>query len=164
MAQKIDPIRSTTPEAIQLARRLCTEARFGALAVLDPGAGAPHVSRVATCTDEENSPVILVSELSHHTKCLTKDPRCSILLGEPGRGDPLAHPRVTLSCVARRMAKDDADAENIAARFLARHPKAKLYASFADFFFFRLNVLSAALNGGFGKAFNLTGDEFRRGH
>ncbi len=164
MAQKIDPIRSTTPEAIELAQKLCAEARFGALAVLDPGTGAPYVSRVATCTGEENSPVILVSELSHHTKCLIKDPRCSILLGEPGRGDPLAHPRVTLSCIARRMVKDDPDAETITARFLARHPKAKLYASFADFFFFRLNVLSAALNGGFGKAFNLTGDEFRRGH
>ena len=38
------------------------------------------------------------------------------------------------------------------ARFLARHPKAKLYADFADFAFWRLVVEAGHLNGGFARA------------
>jgi putative heme iron utilization protein len=44
-------------------------------------------------------------------------------------------------------------------RFLARHPKAALYAGFADFAFWRLAVDSAHLNGGFARAMALTGAE-----
>jgi putative heme iron utilization protein len=160
VVQKINPIRPTTPQAIDLARKLTREAKFGALAVLDTDSGAPYVSRVATSTDADYSPIILVSELSHHTRCLIKDPRCSILFGEPGKGDPLAHARVTLSCSAVRISKTDTDASRFAATFLESHPKANLYISFADFFFFRLHVLSVSLNGGFGKAFLLSAAEF----
>ena len=41
-------------------------------------------------------------------------------------------------------------------RFLARHPKSKLYAGFADFAFWRMQVASAHLNGGFARAADLT--------
>ena len=40
-------------------------------------------------------------------------------------------------------------------RYLARQPKAALYADFGDFAFWRLEVLRASLNGGFGRAFEL---------
>jgi hypothetical protein len=40
-------------------------------------------------------------------------------------------------------------------RFLARHPKAELYAGFADFSFWRLGVVSTHLNGGFARAADL---------
>jgi putative heme iron utilization protein len=45
--------------------------------------------------------------------------------------------------------------------YLARHPKAQLYADFPDFIFIRLKPLGASLNGGFGKAFRLTADEVK---
>src|SRR5690606_25906421 len=41
-------------------------------------------------------------------------------------------------------------------RYLSRHPKAALYAGFADFALFCLSPETALLNGGFGKAYRLT--------
>lgn len=160
MVEKGNPIRPTTPQAIDLARRLTRDAKFGSLAVLDVDSGSPFVSRVAASVDNDCSPIILVSELSHHTKCLLNDPRCSVLFGEPGKGDPLAYPRVSLSCYAVRVLKTDIDASRFAATFVEGHPKARLYISFADFFFFRLKVLTASLNGGFGQAFVLGAVDF----
>ena len=149
MAQ--DPIRPTDDEARALAKRLITDARFGALAVLQDG--RPAVTRVAVTTDEAGVPLMLVSDLSSHTKALRADPRCSLLLGEPGdKGDPLTHPRITLMCEAVFLPKTDA----LVARYLDLQPKAKLYIGFADFHFVQLQTLEAHLNGGFGKAYWLT--------
>jgi heme iron utilization protein len=156
MAEKINPIRETDAESIALARRLVSAAKYGALAFADPQTGAPSVSRVAVATDERGAPILLISDLSRHTQALNLDPRCALMAGEPGKGDPLAHPRVTLACIAERLARDGAEFDSICARFLAHQPKTALYIGFADFSFFRLVIQSAALNGGFGKAFNLT--------
>lgn len=153
--KKPDPIRETDAESIRLASTLIRTARFGALAVLDPKTGAPSASRVATATDLDGTPLILVSALSGHTAGLMADPRCSLLLGEPGKGDPLAHPRITLSCRAEKLDRNAADGARARRRYLNRHPKAKLYADFGDFSFFRLALQSASLNGGFGKAYLL---------
>jgi len=64
-----------------------------------------------------------------------------------------------VKCRARRIDRDTADHAEIARRFLNRHPKAKLYAGFADFSHFRLEPEEASLNGGFGKAYHITRDE-----
>ena len=53
------------------------------------------------------------------------------------------------------MHADDADEPRVRRRFLARHPKSELYAGFADFSFWRLDVVSAHLNGGFARAADL---------
>ena len=159
MAEKpapVSPIRPTDDESRALAVRLIRAARFAALAALDPADGAPLVSRVATATALDGAPIILVSGLSAHTKALLADPRCGLLLGEPGKGDPLAHPRLSLSCRARRLDRDSAEGEAARRRYLNRNPKGALYADFPDFAFFRLEPVGASLNGGFGKAFRLT--------
>ena len=44
-------------------------------------------------------------------------------------------------------------------RFLARHPKAKLYADFTDFAWFRMAVEAGHLNGGFARAATLTRED-----
>ena len=157
--KKIDPIRTTTPEAIRLAKTLIRHARFGALAFKDPASGNPGISRVAVAADFTGAPVILVSRLSAHTKALLENATCSILLGEPGKGDPLAHPRISVSATAEFLARDNRATERTSARFLHRNPKAKLYAGFADFSFVRLAPLSASLNGGFGQAYKLKQSE-----
>ena len=77
-------------------------------------------------------------------------PRCSILLAEAGKGDPLAHPRLTL--VGRAVRAEPSERAAWRARYLARHPKAELYVDFADFAFWRLAIESAHLNGGFARA------------
>ena len=160
MDEKSKTIRDLTPEAVALARRIVSDAKFGALAVLDPASGAPHVTRVAVATDGSGNPLILVSSLSRHTKALVKDPRCCLLLGEPGKGDPLAHPRVSLTCLAKRIGAEDVERPGFELRYLAHLPKAKLYAGFMDFSFFVLEVRFVALNGGFGRAYEMTGADF----
>ena len=146
-----------------LARQLIDDARFGALAVIDPESGAPSVTRVAVGTDPEGNPVTLISTLSSHTVALQANSRCSLLLGEPeNKGDPLTHPRITLDCTARFLSRDSKAHAALRAHYLASHPKAKLYADFADFSFARFEVLSARLNGGFGKAFHLTSADIAR--
>jgi putative heme iron utilization protein len=158
-AEKPSIIRPTDADSIKLARKLVHEARFGAISVLEPETGHPFASRVLVGTDFDGVPVILASMLTTHMKAIIADPRCALLLGEPGRGDPLAWPRITLVCTAERIDRDGESDRRIRSRFLRRHPKAKLYVSFRDFSFFRLVPKRASLNGGFGRAYNISGDE-----
>jgi putative heme iron utilization protein len=107
MKEPVKTIRDTDEEARLLARRLVRGARFAAIGVLEPETGFPFTSRVLTGTDTDGAPVILVSGLSVHTAALLADPRASLLFGEPGKGDPLAHPRITLRTRAVRVPRDD---------------------------------------------------------
>ncbi|MBO6893566.1 MAG: HugZ family protein [Roseibium sp.] len=156
-------IRETDEDARRLAKGLVRSARFGALAAIDAASGHPLASRVATATDMDGTPVILTSTLSGHTAAILKDPNCSLLVGEPGKGDPLAHPRISLFCQASRIERNDPSNERIRRRYLARHPKAELYVDFGDFAFFRLELVGASLNGGFGKAFELNREDLVTG-
>ncbi len=144
--------------AIALARSLLRTARYAALATLDPATGAPVASRVATATDTDGTPIILISTLAPHTGALKANSSCSLLVGEPGKGDPLAHPRMTLKCRADFVTRESDAGRRARRRYLNRHPKAALYADFADFSFVFLNVQSAGLNGGFAKAYALSTD------
>ncbi|WAP69516.1 HugZ family pyridoxamine 5'-phosphate oxidase [Jiella pelagia] len=142
-------------DARLLARMLLRPARDASLAVLRPKDGWPAASRALVATDFIGRPIILVSGLSLHAGALEADPRCSLLVGRSGKGDPLAHPRMTVFATARPIAKDSGEADAACERFLSRHPKAELYVDFPDFRFLCLEAESAALNGGFAKAFEL---------
>ncbi|MGY9049107.1 MAG: HugZ family pyridoxamine 5'-phosphate oxidase [Rhodobacterales bacterium] len=150
------PIRPTNDEARQLARKLIHSARHGALGVLDPATATPLVSRIGLVPGPDGLPLALVSDLAHHTVALQANPACSILLGEPGgKGDPLTWPRLSLQGTAQFIRHGDPDHGALAIHYLTHSPKAKLYIGFADFSLLRIRVLSAHLNGGFGKAFVL---------
>jgi putative heme iron utilization protein len=155
--KKIDPIRETDDEARALARKLMAGAAFASLGVLEPESGFPLVSRIAVAVEREGAPFFLASDLSGHSRALGADGRASILFGEPpGKGDPLAFPRVT---VIGRVEKLGREGKAHAARrefWLSKHPKAQLYVDFGDFAFWRMTVDRAHLNGGFGKAYVLT--------
>lgn len=154
---KKDVLQPVTPEAVRQAKTLLRTERSGALAVLDPATGAPMASRVALATDQAGAPTILISQLSPHFASLEADPRCSLMLGLPGKGDPLAHPRIMVQAKAEKLHSDDR--AQVRSRFISRNPKAALYADFGDFAFWRLTPLGAALNGGFAKAFELSADD-----
>lgn len=153
-ALRKDPIRPTDDEARALGRQLLRGARSGALATLGRD-GHPSSSLVSLATDGDGTPLILVSALSAHTAHLEADPRCSLLLAPGGKGDPLAHARITLKLRARKVAREGAEGERVRRRFLARQPKAALYVDFGDFSFFALDLQGASLNGGFGRAYEL---------
>jgi putative heme iron utilization protein len=154
-----DVLRETDDEAIRLAKSLVRSARHGAIATLDPRSRHPQVTRVGLSTDIDGTPTILVSGLSAHTPALRADGHCSLLIGEPGKGDPLAHPRITIRAEAEEIAPGTPDAERIGNRYLAHQPRARLYAGLGDFRYFRLNPGSASLNGGFGRAYSLSRED-----
>jgi len=151
----------TSDEARGLAEMLLRTCRYGALAWLEPGTGRPVISRVGCAPDIDGTLFFPASGLSAHTRALARDPRCSLLIGEPGKGDPLAHPRLSLVARVVRLDKDSADCARLRRRYLARHPKSEIYLDLPDFAFYRLDCERAFLNGGFGKAFDLAaGDMF----
>ncbi len=150
-----NPIRETDDDARKLAEDFLHSCRHAALGVMITDQH-PLVTRIAFGLDLDGTPLSLISGLSAHTKALRAHPQCSLLLGEPGeRGDPLSHPRLSLMARAEIMPRNSADHDARAAHYLTQNPKAKLYLSLADFTFVRFVVQEAALNGGFGKAYQL---------
>jgi putative heme iron utilization protein len=143
-------------DPVGLAKSLLRATRAGTLGTLDRNTGHPFASLVNVATDTDGAPLILTSRLSTHTANLEADGRASVLLAQTGKGDPLAHPRLTVLGLFARVEKGSAEEARVRRRFLARHPKSELYAGFGDFSFWRLHVASAHLNGGFARAADLT--------
>ncbi len=142
-------------DARSVAKTLLRTIRAGALATIDRNTGHPFASLVNVANDVDGSPLILISRLSTHTANLEHDGRASVLLASVGSGDPLAYPRLTVLGAFARLGPEDVDESRVRRRFLTRHPKSELYAGFADFAFWRLSVVSAHLNAGFGRAADL---------
>ena len=139
-------------EAVADVKLLMRVARTGALATLETQGGAPLTTLIGIGSDFDGAPLFLMSTLSRHTRNLANDPRASLLLsGRHERGDPLNHPRVTLSGRVERCA-----APRAKVRYLQRNPKAGLYAGFADFAVYQLRIEDVHFNGGFGRAAPLT--------
>lgn len=155
MEKPTSPVRPADDDARRLARRLLAQARTAALATISKS-GFPNATRIAFL-DMGGSGLTFVSSLSAHARALAADPRCALLVGEPpAKGDPLVGPRLSLRAVASPVRHGSAAHEGLLALWLAAHPKARLYAGFADFHFLRLEWRDASLNGGFGKAHDLT--------
>jgi putative heme iron utilization protein len=155
-----DRLPETAPkpdfDAKSIAKNLLRTVRAGTLATIDRNTGHPFGSLVNVATDSDGSPLILISRLSSHTANLETDSRASVLLATSGKGDPLAYPRLTVLGRFAKIARDAADEAHSRRRFLALHPKAELYAGFADFALWRMTVESAHLNAGFARAADLT--------
>lgn len=152
-----DVLQPVDQDVRRAAKQFLRTARYASLATLDPRSGIPMASRISMASDGSGNPLFLISQLSAHFSALEKDPRASVLLGEPGKGDPLAHPRITVFGNATLVTGPQRDTAR--ARFLARHPKAELYVDFADFAFWQLNIEGASFNGGFGKAYAMTRED-----
>jgi putative heme iron utilization protein len=140
---------SPLPEDNRAAlRRVIRASRKAALATLMAEGGAPYASLVTVAVDHDLSPILLMSTLADHTRNLEADPRASLLFdGSDGHANPQTGPRVTV--VGRAFRNPD---PRLAARFLARHPAARLYAGFADFTFWKLAIDSVHFVGGFARA------------
>lgn len=135
-------------DPVAMARTVLRTARIAALATLDPKSGFPLATLTNIATDMDGSPLFLASQLSLHTRNIEADPRLSLLVSSLGKGDPLAN-SARLSVVGEARRCQDGDARR---RFLARHPKAKLYADFPDFALYRVSVQGLHPNGGFARA------------
>jgi putative heme iron utilization protein len=115
--------------------------------------GHPFASLVAVAADESGRPLLLLSKLAEHTKNLDACDKASILYAEPD----LAAARVTLLGTCTRV--DDAA---VRARYLAIHPDAEQWASFADFSFFRLEPMELRVVVGFGRMSWVSAEDYVR--
>jgi heme iron utilization protein len=132
------------------AKKLLREGRSGALATLMPGSGDPYCSLVNVATAADGAPLFLLSELALHTKNILTDGRVSLMLDERKEGDPLEGARVMLMGTC---AKNSDPAASVS--YLRRHPGAEMFASFADFAFYRMAIVRAHLVAGFGRIVDL---------
>lgn len=147
---------SATPafDARAEARRLMRSARFATLATVDRKTGGPYPSLISAATDIDGTPIVLISRLALHTLNLEASPASGVLFAEVGAGDPLVHPRVSVTALAERT--DDA---RVRRRFLSRHPGAAMYADFTDFSFWRLAPQAAHLVAGFGRIVDIAASD-----
>jgi hypothetical protein len=109
---------------------------------------------VNVATTVAGAPILLLSNLALHTKNILSDARVSLMLDERKSGDPLEGARVMLMGHCNK----DEDPTTSAA-YLRRHPDAVMYASFADFSFYRMEVARAHLVAGFGRIVDLKSDD-----
>jgi heme iron utilization protein len=146
-----NPTESPKFDAVAEAKLLLRSVRWATLATLTPDGGFPFATLVNVASAPDGSPTLLMSQLSAHRRHIAADSRVSLLYYLPKKGDPLAHPRLTLLGKAV-LVDDPALRANLRARFLARHPKSALYADFPDFGFFQVELTGVHMNGGFGRA------------
>jgi heme oxygenase (biliverdin-IX-beta and delta-forming) len=131
------------------ARKLLRAARAGTLA--SSMQGQPFASLVTPATAPDLAVLLLLSDLSEHTRHLRADPRCSVLVCGTAEGaNPQTAPRVTVTGLAEAV-KDAV----LTARYLALHPYAALYAGFGDFGLWRIRPLNGLFVGGFARAARL---------
>ena len=128
------------------ARKLLRAARSAALAT--QADGQPFAGLVTPATAADLSPLLLLSDLSEHTRQLRRDPRCALLaVGEPVDANPQTAPRLTVLASAAIDKSPD-----LRARYLSVHPYAEPYAGFGDFHVWLLSPTHAAFVGGFAQA------------
>lgn len=152
-------IRDTDDEALGIVAKIMNRVQHGALAAFSKDHDFPHISRIQLSVDANGHLTTLVSDLAPHTACMRGNAHCALLIGEVGKGDPLAHPRMSIDVIATQVPRNSDEYATVRENHLAQHPKAKLYVDFGDFSFFKLVPQKASLNGGFGKAYNLTGED-----
>lgn len=144
----VDESTASQPPEWQ-ARRMLRAARSGCVATT--AKGQPFASLVTPACMPDGSLLLLLSRLAEHTRHLTADPRCSIMVaGLPETDNPQTTPRVTVTGVAEVV-----DDKALKARYLAVHPYASLYADFGDFATWRIAPAGGILVAGFGRAFRL---------
>jgi len=138
-----------TPTHAERARTLVAQLGTGTLCTVSQHPpGYPYGSFVTFGLDD-GAPVFLISALAEHTNNLEEDPRGSLLVAEPGDGDPLARGRVTLIGSAAKLASGQDESARQA--FLTTHPDASYYVDFKDFAFWRMPVEFVRYIGGYGR-------------
>ncbi len=146
-------MQESTESPSWTARTLLRAARQATLAT--QADGQPFAGLVTPATVSDGSVLLLLSDLSEHTKHLRHDGRCALMcVGDASEANPQTAPRVTV--LGNATIEDTAVHR---ARFLAVHPYAALYAGFGDFHLWRVMLRSAAFVGGFARAFRFSAAE-----
>ncbi|KAE9599639.1 putative FMN-binding split barrel [Lupinus albus] len=122
--------------------------------------GYPSGSLVDFACDADGYPILAVSNLAFHTKDLTANPKCSLLVAR----DPEDRTDLVITLHGDAISVSEKDKEAVRAAYLAKHPNA-FWVDFGDFHFLRIEpkvvrfvsgVATALLGSG-----EFTGDEFK---
>jgi heme iron utilization protein len=145
-------MESPKREAMAEAKALIAAGGTAALSVIDVDGGTPFTTLVNVAAGDDLQPLLLISSLAHHSKCLAADPRASLMLHKPivSDQDPMLTFRVTL--LGHFVQVEASGAETA---FLQRHPYAELYAGFGDFSYWRMQAEHAHIIAGFGRAYGV---------
>lgn len=131
------------------ARLLIGNAKSASLATVM--GNTPYAALVTPAFMPDFSAILLLSDLSAHTRHLSDNPACALLVvGEPADENPQTAPRLCLSGTASRTSDPLART-----KFLDTHPYANFYADFGDFAFWQIDISAAHYVGGFAAAIHL---------
>jgi putative heme iron utilization protein len=146
------------PSFAERARTLLHVGRLGTLATLSRVVdGCPFASVAPYGLDHDGRPTFLFSTLAVHTQNLAADARASLLVTAAHIGeDALAQPRATLLGRIVPIPAESAVRQD----YLARHQSARRWVGFADFRFYRLEVLQLHFVAGFGAMGWVTAAEY----
>ena len=147
---------SHRPEAIRALVARCSSASLATVRHDGGGPGGParpYASLVETACTASGLPVLLISRLAWHSRNLMANPAASLLFcGPRGAGSVLESTRVTLLGTMARTSDEQARAG-----YLARHAGARMYARFADFSWWCMQVETVHVVAGFGRIETLSG-------
>ena len=144
------PSQLPEPGYAERARTLFSESTTGTLSTISRKCqGFPFGSLMPYALDVQGRPLFLISSMAMHTQNLKADPRASLFVAQAAAGeDPLGAARATLVGEVRPIP----ESEIVGARaiYLTAHPDSQYWVDFADFSFFRLEVMEVYYVGGFG--------------
>ncbi len=122
--------------------------------------GFPFGSLMPYALDGEGRPIFLISNMAMHTQNLKADPRASLFVAQAATdGDPLGAARATLVGNAQPVPQEELASSR--ERYLASHENSKYWVDFADFGFFRLEIVDVYYVGGFGVMGWVTAEDYR---
>jgi putative heme iron utilization protein len=138
------------PSHAERTRTLLSLATVGTLSsVSRKHSGFPFGSLMPYALDPAGRPIFLISNMAMHTQNLKADPRCSLFVSQASPdGDPLGAARATL--IGNAQPVEENDLASVREQYLARHPNSRYWVDFADFGFFRLEIIDVYYVGGFG--------------
>ena len=111
--------------------------------------GFPFGSLMPYALDAKGRAIFLISNMAMHTQNLKADAKASLFVSQNAAdGDPLGAARATL--VGRAEPVVAADLSLVRELYLEAHENSRYWVDFADFGFFRLEVMEVYYVGGFG--------------
>ena len=152
IAEPLEPVAPTTTRTpAEEARTLLAQGKMAALATTSED-GTPWASAVLYATLADGTPILCLSTLAEHGRNLTREPRASLMVGEPApAGDPLDSGRVTLAGAAEPLLEGSAEHDEAVAAYKQASPASGLYGGFGDFTYYALRVDRVRWVGGYGR-------------
>lgn len=111
--------------------------------------GTPFGSLIVYAIDTDGIPFIFISDLAQHTKNLTKQPKCSLMVSKIDKEDVSNSARITFAGKMKKVT-DEKEWKRLREIYLKANPNSETFIDFGDFNFYKLDVKEIQYIGGFG--------------